>query len=66
MKYLLECHIFPELHPDLFSRHASPLEVDVMSAVVNISCPTRFVVDSMEMSNKGGGVAKVCTSRTGL
>ena len=36
MKYLLECHIFPELHPDLFSRHASPLEVDVMSAVVNI------------------------------
>ena len=66
MKYLLECHIFPELHADLFSHHASPLEVDVMSAVVNILCPTRFVVDSMESSNNGGGVAEVCSFQTGL
>ena len=66
MKYLVECHIFPELHPDLFSRNASPSEVDVMSEVVKISCPTRFVVDSMESSNKGGGLAEVCSSQTGL
>ena len=29
-------------------------------------CPTRFVVDSMESINKGGGVAKVCSFQTGL
>ena len=29
-------------------------------------CPTRFVVDSMESSNKGGGIDDVCNSQTGL
>ena len=33
---------------------------------VKILCPTRFVVHSMESSNKGGGVAEVCSSQTGL
>ena len=28
-------YIFPELHADLFSRHASPLEVYVFVAVAN-------------------------------
>ena len=29
---------------------------------MKILCPTRFVVDSMEMSNIGGGVAELCAA----
>ena len=29
-------------------------------------CPTRYVIDSMEGSNKRGGVAEVCSSQTSL
>ena len=47
---------FPELHADLFSRHASPSDVCVMwrsTEEVNIACPTRFVVDATENSKEG-------------
>ena len=60
---------FPELHADLFSRHASPLEAYFLwrsQIEVKMVCPTVFMVDSMESSSKGVGVAEVCSSQTGL
>ena len=44
-------HVLTELNADLFSRHASPLEVYVFVAVDDRGedvCPTRFVVDATE------------------
>ena len=35
-------------------------------SVATLLCPTRLVVDLMESGNKGGGVAGVCSSQTGL
>ena len=59
----------PELHADLFSRHASPLEVyvfvvvdergeDVMSDEIFRRCK--------ENSKEGGVAAEACSSQTGL
>ena len=62
-------YYIPELRADMFGRHASPLEVYVLwrsRTEVKMLRPTRFVVDSMKSSNKGGGVAEVCSSQTGL
>ena len=58
-----------ELHADLFSRHASPLEVWVLwqsTKEVKMLCPTKFVVDATENSKEGGVAADVCSSQTGL
>ena len=55
--------VVPELHADLFSRHASPLEVCVLwrsTKEVKMLCPTRFVVDATENSKEGGVAADVC------
>ena len=60
----------PELHADLFSFQASPLEANVffrrLTEEVKMLCPTRFVVDETENSIKGGVAAEVCSSQTGL
>ena len=59
----------PELHGDLFSHHASPLEANVLwrsTKEVDILCPTRFVVDETENSQQGVVVAEVCSFQTGL
>ena len=56
-----------ELNADLFSRHASPLEVCVFSTKeVKMLRPTRFVVDKTESSKERGVAAEVCSSQTGL
>ena len=52
----------PEVRADLFSRHASRLDVYVLwrsteeEVIQKMLCPTRFVVDATKNS-KGGGVA---------
>ena len=59
----------PELHADLFSRHASPLEVYVLwrsTKEVKMLCLTRFVVDTTENNKEGGVAAEVCSSQTGV
>ena len=59
----------PELHADLLSRHASPLEFCILwrsTKEVNMFCSTRFVVDATENSKEGGVAADVCSSQTGL
>ena len=61
--------VLVELHGDLFSRHASPLEVYVLwrsTKDVNMLCPARFVVDATENSKEGGVAAEVCSSQTRL
>ena len=63
------CELLAGLHTDLFSRHASPLEVDVLcrsTKGVKMLCPTRFVVDATENSKKGRVAAEVHSSQTGL
>ena len=60
---------FPELHADLFSRHASPLEVYVLwrsTKEVKMLSPTRFVADATENGEEGGVAAEVCSSHSGL
>ena len=60
--------ILAELHGDLFSRHASPLEAYVLwrpTKEVNM-CPTIFVVDATENSKEGGLAAEMCSSQTCL
>ena len=59
--------VLAELHVDLFSRHASPLEVYVLcrsTKEVNMLCPTRLVVDATENSKEGGVAAEVGSSQT--
>ena len=59
--------LLPELHADLFSRHASPLEVCGLwrsTKEVKRLCPTSF--DATENSKEGGVVADVYSSQTGL
>ena len=51
---------FAELHADLFSRHASPLEVDVFVAVANRGED----IMSDEICRRFNG--SVCSSQTGL
>ena len=51
-----------ELHGDLFSRFASPLEGCVFVVVDDRGediCPTRFVVDATENGKEGGVEAEV-------
>ena len=60
-----------ELHGDLFSRHASPIEGYVFVVVddrgEDVYCsPTRFVYDATENSKKGGVAAEVYSPQTGL
>ena len=60
--------VLPELHADLFSQNACPLEFYGFVAVdeeVTI-CPTTFVVDTTENTKEGGVAAEVCSSQTGL
>ena len=67
--YLLVNWQLPELHADLFSRHASPLEVCVLwrsTKEMKLLCPTRFVADATENSKEGGLAADVCSTQTGL
>ena len=62
-------NVLPELHADLFSRHARPLEVHVFVAVdqeMEMLNPTRFVVDAAENGKEGDVAAEVCSSKTGL
>ena len=65
----LRGEVLPDLHADLFSRHASSSEVYVLwwsTKEVKMLCPTRFVVDATENSKEGGVAAEVCSSQTGL
>jgi len=58
-----------ELHADFFSAMLVLWEFMFLwrsRIEVKMLCPTRFVVDSMESSKKGGRVAEVCSSQTGL
>ena len=58
-----------ELHADLFSRYASPLDFCVFVAVDKRGegvTSTRFVVDATESSKEGGVAAELCSSQTGL
>ena len=53
------CIILSELHPDLFCRHASSVEVH---REFNMLCPAIFVLDATEIS-RGGVAAEVCSSQ---
>ena len=59
-----------ELHADLFSRHAGPLEglcfCGGRRKRRKMLCPTRFVADTTENSEEEGVAAEVCSSQTGL
>ena len=58
-----------ELHGDLSSRHDCPLKAYVLwrsTKEVNTLCPTTFVVDATENSEKGGVTAGVCNAQTRL
>ena len=54
-----------ELHGDSFSRHVSPLEVDVFVAVDERG-ENVMSDEAAENSNEGGVAAKVCISQTSL
>ena len=71
--YLLVVHlqqdVLAELHGDLFSRHASPLEGHIFVVVDDRGedvLSTRFVVDATENSKEGGVAAEVYSPQTGL
>ena len=57
--------LLPELHTELFCRHASSLEVYVLwrsTNEVNVLYPTRVVSETTENRKDGGVAAEVCAA----